>query len=102
MRIEGYWRQTLKEKSDLPFPQTQEQPWEGQFEFLADLKSKEKIAKEECYNGPSNCRICHKTNGSTEFNLGDWSWPEGLRHYIEDHNVKPSDDFIAFIMENNQ
>lgn len=52
-----------------------------------------------CYMGSSRCRICDKQNGSREYHIHGWIWPEGFRHYVEVHNVKPSDDFIKFIME---
>jgi len=54
------------------------------------------------YMGSSNCRICDSQGrdmGYREFHVGDWVWPEGYRHYIEVHNVKPSDEFMAFITD---
>lgn len=48
----------------------------------------------------SLCRICGRLNGCSEFTLGEWQWPSGLRHYVEQHNVKPSDEFIEFILNN--
>ena len=36
----------------------------------------------------SPCRICGKPNGSLELTDGELLWPEGLVHYVEDHNVR--------------
>ncbi|MFD4669255.1 hypothetical protein ACFWNN_05920 [Lentzea sp. NPDC058450] len=39
--------------------------------------------------GMSFCRICGRANGSTELTDGvHFVWPEGLAHYVEDHNVR--------------
>lgn len=46
------------------------------------------------YRGWSDCRICGESNGSCDETDGEWIWPSGFLHYIEDHNVKPPQDFI--------
>lgn len=45
------------------------------------------------YRGSSACRICGKMNGSHEYVFGGYRWPSGYRHYIEEHNVEPSEGF---------
>jgi len=38
--------------------------------------------------GWSPCRVCRKKNGTNEYKIeGQWAWPEGFTHYIEDHKV---------------
>jgi len=54
--------------------------------------------KIESYRGLSECRICKCANGSREFVCNGFRWPEGLRHYIEEHGVKPSTEFIDMII----
>ena len=39
------------------------------------------------YRGWSTCRICKKSNGSTEHEKNGIGIPEGLMHYIVDHKV---------------
>lgn len=94
-RIEGYWRQTKEEASSgLPWPVPT--PGWGEREFLQKLTLVEATASVDSYRGWSNSRLTGQHNGSREYSLKGWRWPEGLRHYIE-HGVKPSQDFIDFI-----
>ena len=51
----------------------------------------------DSYRGFSSCRLCGCSNGSREYRFGKFVWPEGFRHYITMHNVKPTDAFIAMI-----
>ena len=95
-RIEGYWYS--KFTPQYPMPVARAEPWEGQAEFLVKLAKKEARAGKTQYRGMSTCRCCKQFNGSSEYHTDKWAWPSGLRHYIEEHNVKPSDDFIKFVM----
>jgi hypothetical protein len=98
IKIEGYWYSKYEPK--YPSPVANDEPWEGKAEFLEKLTQKESRTPVDRYKGWSNCRLCNKNNGSTEFKTSNWRWPEGYKHYIEDHNVKPSDEFYQFIMGN--
>lgn len=40
------------------------------------------------YLGFSECRICGKRNGNSEFTDGRFLYPEGLLHYIIEHNIR--------------
>ncbi|GHH42120.1 hypothetical protein GCM10017774_37860 [Lentzea cavernae] len=41
------------------------------------------------FAGKSICRFCGRDNGSTELTDGvNFVWPDGLLHYVEDHNVR--------------
>ncbi len=51
------------------------------------------------YKGLSWCRICNKNNGASEYKTNKWRWPQGYRHYIIDHNTKPSEKFYKYIMD---
>lgn len=51
--------------------------------------------------GSSFCRFkscCHperNTLGSSDLTDGQWAWPEGLWHYVENHSVRLPDAFVA-------
>jgi hypothetical protein len=54
------------------------------------------------YMGLSPCRICDRLVGSREFTDGTWVWPEGLVHYLDVHQVRPPDDFVAWVFANSK
>ena len=60
-------------------------------------------AGKECNHqkGPSKCRFCNEFVGSCEKTDGVWMWPEGLPHYIEEHNISLPEGFLAYIKDNN-
>lgn len=100
MKVEGYWRRAKAEdESGLPFPVAKKTAWKGKKQFLVALAEKEQNAEEVAYRGLSSCRICRKLNGHIEFELNGWRWPAGFRHYVEKHNVRPSDAFIEFVFQ---
>lgn len=47
------------------------------------------------YMGYSPCRICGRDNGSLELSDGVYVWPEGLAHYLADHEVRPPGPFVS-------
>lgn len=93
---EGFWYSEFE--PHLPMPEPSSVPWEGQGDFLAALAATEATARPVTMRGFSLCRLCDRPNGSREFRLGGWRWPSGLDHYIREHNVRPSQEFIDFIM----
>ncbi len=44
--------------------------------------------------GYSTCRICGEQNGNGELTDGEHQWPEGLVHYVTDHNVSLPQEVI--------
>lgn len=44
--------------------------------------------------GFSTCRLCGTRNGTLEYTDGRFRWPEGLAHYVEDHNVRLPDEIV--------
>lgn len=80
-------------------PVAKARPFKGQADFLAALYDIEDRANVIHYRGWSTCRICGKPNGSAEFEYRGWRWPSGYRHYVAEHNVRPSSEFHAFITE---
>ena len=49
-----------------------------------------------------DCLICHKKNITTGlYSVNNIRWENGLEHYIKQHNIKPSNEFIDFIFRYN-
>ena len=80
----------------LPWP-VPDPSWPDRAAFLAQLDRVEATAYEVAYRGFSNCRLCGQRNGCAGLRLGSWEWPEGYRHYIADHGVRPEAEFAAFV-----
>lgn len=51
------------------------------------------------YRGSSRCRLCDQSNGSYEYELDGWIWPEGYMHYLRDHNVTPNEEFRQWALK---
>lgn len=47
------------------------------------------------YMGWSRCRLCGEANGDLELTDGTYVWPSGLVHYVEDHDVRLQQPFVA-------
>ena len=50
--------------------------------------------------GSSRCRICGCYNGSGEFSDGVYLWPEGLSHYLKEHDVRLPDRLVKHFLTN--
>jgi hypothetical protein len=87
-----------KAQPNLPMPVARAKKWPGQDAFVAKLKKVQGRGTPGRTKGLAPCRICKKGNGSGTYSKGKWSWPEGFIHYVVDHNVKPKQAFIDFIM----
>jgi hypothetical protein len=101
---ESYWRNNKKENDRdsfgklFPFPEEKHKKWAGQEQFLEQLKNKEKNIKLVKFNRNKNCLLCNKKNiNNGKFIDAEFIWEDGLKHYIEIHNIKPTDEFIEFI-----
>lgn len=47
-----------------------------------------------------SCLICHKKNISTGlYSVNGIRWENGLYHYIDEHNIKPSEQFIDSVFK---
>jgi hypothetical protein len=96
-RYEGFWRTRIDDESELPWP-AQVEHWPARAAFLASLSSIEAVAERIAYRGYSKCRVCGCQNGHASFRLGQWEWPAGFRHYVEEHQIQPSREFMTFVM----
>jgi len=96
MKIIGYWIRSLSD-DDFPPPQ----------ELITDCDASTRNAIAEyldaglefaAYRGVSWCRFfCDHPMGNRELTDGEWVWPEGLSHYVRDHNVRLPDEFVASV-----
>jgi hypothetical protein len=93
---EGFWRRHETEDSPLPWP-APDPHWQCPPGFLQKLDALEAVSTHIDWMGSSTCRLCGKPNGHSDFKAGQWLWPQGYRHYIADHRVRPSPAFEAFI-----
>ncbi|WP_222426666.1 hypothetical protein [Amycolatopsis rhizosphaerae] len=48
--------------------------------------------------GLSPCRMCGRANGALELSDGVYVWPEGLKHYVEDHDVRLPEPFTSHVL----
>jgi hypothetical protein len=94
-RREGFWKS--EQEPHLPTPAQGEQ-WSGQSAFQEAMDFVEVRLRPTLYRGFSVCRICKVANGNIEYETWGWRWPGGLRHYVRDHCVRPSGDFVSFIL----
>jgi len=49
------------------------------------------------FAGYSDCRFCGEPNGTGERTDGTYVWPEGLAHYVTEHNVRLPEEFVAHV-----
>ena len=102
MRWIGYWRnESLK---DFPHPKDLVNPgWldEEELVLLVEyLKSGKTFIQ---WKGLSYCRfqcgISVSKMGSKCKTDGDWVWPEGLFHYVQEHDVMLPEEFVSHCRE---
>lgn len=114
-KYEGLWRNNIEMKPDdyddmqipFPFPIARQFPLKdskkdilfqeniNKIEIFEELLEKNNKYKKE---KSKNCLICGKKNISNKmYNLYNVHWENGLIHYLKVHNIKLTDDFIAFL-----
>jgi|SRR5579863_8204374 len=105
--IVGYWRKDVDpDVTGLPYPEQIDKKDDSKYfqndtrqSFISCLARVEKKAHQVAYRGWSTCRLCGKMNGSYEFEYAGYTWPSGLKHYLEDHNIKPPNtDWVSMIL----
>jgi len=92
----GHWRPSVDAASKLPWPEPAPD-WRERASFLGRLDQVEAAAVRITYRGLSHCRLCGRVNGHEALRSARWEWPAGFRHYIADHDVRPSIEFAHFI-----
>lgn len=100
-KIEGYWYSPQIQKYDkivypTPIPNVLTD-FEAE-EIFKLIKEKEKVAKEVRYRGMSSSRITGEALGNLEYQTDEWLWPgDFASHYVLEHKVKPTDEFLKYI-----
>lgn len=119
-KYESFWRSSNNKKTNdyennpFPWPESKKNKssnWESHTKevFLTKLKEtqtylirKNKFIKYLSKQDYKNCLICNKKNITTGmFEINNIRWEEGLYHYIKNHNIKPSEEFIDFIFRHD-
>jgi len=96
LKMIGYWYS--KWDPDFPMPQNfVDKTWDETERQLV-IKYLKTAKFYEGWMGWSSCRFCEQENGSTCLTDGVYVFPEGFAHYIEEHNVKPDQEFIDHII----
>ena len=82
----GYWRSETT--PDWPDPDAFVDPgWDAEERHLmSQYFAFGTIAR--TFMGRSPCRFCGVANGSVEYTDGTYLWPEGLVHYLDEHDVR--------------
>jgi hypothetical protein len=101
----GFWAPTIPSplrpnEAALPDPATlvdETWPLEERERIAHLLGQGEVIAS---YRGPSRCRLCGISNGSTELSDRVHRWPSGLGHYVTAHSVRLPESFLTHLTSN--
>jgi hypothetical protein len=91
----GYWHDFGQSTARLPHPQSLVDPlWEKDRrpQIIGYLNHGSALSQ---YMGHSYCRFGCGMLGTTELTDGVWAWPEGLSHYVEVHQIKLPEEFVA-------
>jgi len=108
-KYEFFWRdkkgQKVYDSEDkiLPFPKHYDQNgWPQKEQFLDKLQDlQQKLSDNHkiiSYEHHKNCLLCDKKNITNKlFTVNGIRWEDGMTHYIDTHNIKPSNSFIDFI-----
>lgn len=94
LRKVGYWYS--EREPHLPMPLGSYEPHPDKLVIVTYLKEhgEELIA----WRGFSRCRICGEVPPGTRcMTDGVYQWPEGLWHYVEEHNVHLPTTFVDHI-----
>lgn len=96
MKEVGFWNNERNEYPEYPMPVENKANYdvEKMFDYLSNG------ALAGGYRGPSHCRICGVKNGSKEYVDGIYLWPEGLPHYIKEHQIELPSDFVNHVESN--
>jgi len=110
IRKEAFWHdKNSGQVFEYPQGQAALAPWLGKQYFASQLAAVEGILLNENvlqdfrfppviqYRSAIRCLACDTSVGGTVYSYGGWKWPQGLLHYVIEHNYRPTDAFISFI-----
>ncbi|HEY5910009.1 MAG TPA: hypothetical protein VJA21_05335 [Verrucomicrobiae bacterium] len=101
----GFWYYPYGREEALPDPSALVCPgWVHAEEIKKLIAYLKAGATYETWRGLSYCRfrclVDNREMGCRDFTDGLWVWPEGLNHYVERHDVRLPDDFVAHCRAN--
>jgi hypothetical protein len=96
MKEVGFWNNWRNEYPEYPMPVENKANYN--VERMFDYLSNGVLAGG--YRGTSHCRICRVRAGSKEYIDGFFLWPEGLPHYIKEHQIELPSDFVNHVESN--
>lgn len=113
-RYESFWRDSETDNTRdsngkrFPFPKIGDKYWTDKEQFknklvgvqnyLKTMKKFKKYPEQD----HKDCLLCDAKNITTgSFNLNNIIWEDGLMHYIDVHNIRPSEEFTASIYKFN-
>jgi hypothetical protein len=100
LRLTGYWASAADET--WPDPRALVDPaWGGDERELLSIYLRYGLIV-RAWMGPSTCRFCAASVGNLELTDGEYVWPEGLAHYVADHDVRLPEEFVAHVHEMEQ
>lgn len=89
----GFWSGNGPDNDQYPNAKDQVKFWdEAEKNQVLSHVNSGKVGRRQ--RGYSTCRICGCHNGSQDMTDGVYVWPIGFAHYIEEHGVKPPQEFI--------
>ena len=107
-KVEKLWKEHKKDKNvdsngdKFPYPITNKTIWSNKKDVIErlvlihtylDMKK-----KYEKYDEPKDCLICGEKDVSTKrYIYKKVIWEDGLKHYVETHNIEPTNEFKKFI-----
>ena len=95
-KIEGYWYSSYSPEYPMPVPDVLTESEAKEIYNL--ILEKQKIAREVRYRGLSFSRITNEGLGCNEYQTDEWIWTgDFAKHYVLEHKVKPSDEFLNYI-----
>lgn len=111
---ESHWRKSKNDKSMdslgtiFPYPteriNTDGYKWKGgKNQFVDKLLDVQKFSNKKNISKNTDCMLCNKKNiSNTEYKIANVSWNSSLKHYIMEHDVKPSKNFIDMIYRSKE
>lgn len=96
----GFWRGGPHDEcAELPDPRDHVDITWDMAEQVAVADALDAAPRIMGWRGISRCRICGRMNGSQTLGHRNGPvWPEGFGHYVRDHGVRPSADFIRWLL----
>lgn len=92
----GFW--FSKNDIELPFPRINSCNLSEKDKFKVIKFLNDSDHKKAGTFGYSQCRICGIINGSSDIYDDIFEWPEGLSHYVLEHNVGLPKEFVDYVL----